>query len=120
MDEEDEGNTGNESDDESDADDCADESLNIVDIVWSNHGRVWYPAVVATLEDIPENIRQYLRRSLVGKRIVRWWSEKNVSALAEKNMESLARNQLDEFWANRSKLISKLYNQAVSENIVED
>ena len=40
VDEEDERNTDNVSDDESDADECADECLNIGDIIWGKHGRV--------------------------------------------------------------------------------
>ena len=58
--EEDEGDTNNKSDDESNADECADECLKIGDIFWGKHGRVWYAAVVAALEDLPKNICQYL------------------------------------------------------------
>ena len=68
----------------------------------------------------PENIRQYLGRNLEGKRIVKWWGEENISTLAEKNVEPLARNQADEFRANRSKLINKLYDKVVAESIIED
>ena len=59
VDDEDEGNTDKESDDESDAGVCADECLNIGDIVWGKRGMAWYPVVVAALEDVPENIRQH-------------------------------------------------------------
>ena len=68
----------------------------------------------------PENIRQYLGRNLEGKRIVKWWGEENFSTLAEKNVEPLARNQADEFRANRSKLFNKLYDKVVAESIMED
>ena len=56
VDEEDEENTNSESDNESNPDECTDECLNISDIFWGKHGRVWYAAVVA---DVPKNIRQY-------------------------------------------------------------
>ena len=113
-------NADNKCDDESDTDDCADDCFNIVDIVWGKYGRIWYPAVVAALEDVPKNICQYLGCNIEGKRIVKWWGEENVSALAEKNVEPLARNQVDEFWAKRSKVINKLYHQAVTKSIMED
>ena len=113
-------NADNEPDDESDADGCADDCFNIVDIVWGKYGRIWYPAVAAALEDVPENICQYLGCNIEGKRIVKWWGEEDFSALAEKNVEPLAQNQVDEFWAKRSKVISKLYHQAVTKSIMED
>ena len=62
VDEEDEGNTNNKSDDKSNPDECVDECLNVGDIFWGKHGRVWYAAVVAALEDVPKNICQYFIR----------------------------------------------------------
>ena len=60
VNEEDERDTNNKSDNESNANECADECLNIGDIFWGKHRRVWYAAVVAALEDLPKNIRQSL------------------------------------------------------------
>ena len=118
--EEDERNTNNESDNESDADKCADECLNIGDVVLDKHGIVWYPAVAAVLDDVPKNIRQYLGCNLEGERIVKWWGEASFSALAKYNVEPLAQNLVDEFQANRSKLISELYHQPVVASIMEE
>lgn len=115
----DEGNTDNESD-KSHADESANECLNIGDTVWGKHGRVLHPVVVAALEDVPKIICQHLARNLQEKRIVKWWSE-NFSPLVEKSVEPLApQNQDDEFKTNRSRLISRLYHQALAKTIIED
>ena len=78
---------------------------------------MWYPAKVVGLEDVPQNILHQLGRNLDGKTIVKWWGEENFSALHEKNVDMLARNKIDEFRANRSALISKMYHKAVAETI---
>lgn len=115
----DEGNTDNESD-KSHTDESANECLNIGDTVWGKHGRVLHPVVVAALEDVPKIICQHLARNLQEKRIVKWWSE-NFSPLVEKSVEPLApQNQDDEFKTNRSRLISRLYHQALAKTIIED
>ena len=122
VDGDDDGNTDDddlsgESENESDGE--GEDCVTIGDIVWGKHGRVWYPAKVVSNEDVPANTMRSLGRNLVGKVIVKWWGEENYSALQEKNVEKLARNQIDEFRANRSQLISKMYYQAVAETIDE-
>ena len=46
---------------------------------------------------------------------MKWWGEENFSSLLESNVELLARNKVDEYRANRSKTISKMYHLAVAE-----
>ena len=116
----DEGNNDHESD-KSHVDESANECFNIGDTVWGKHGRVSHPVVVAALEDVPKIICHHLAHNLQEIRIVKWWSEENFSPLVQKSVEPLApHNQDDEFKKNRSRLISRLYHQALAKTIIED
>lgn len=122
RDDEDDGKTDDDSDSDSDDEEetrDVDECTNIGDIVWAKHGRTWYPATIVGLDVVPPQVLQHLGRNLDKKQIVKWWGEENFSALDEKNIEPLARNKSDEFRANRSTYISKLYHQALAETISE-
>ena len=69
--------------------------------------------------DIPSETLQKLGRNVAGKVLVRWVGEGNYSALRENCVELLARNKTDEYRANKSNHISKMYHLALSE-IIED
>ena len=102
---------------ESSADEEDMESLIPGDIVWGRHGRVWYPAKVVDINEIPANVAQILGRAVKNKIVVKWWNEDNYSALPESKVEPLGRNKVDEFRANVSKTISMNYHLAVAEVI---
>ena len=100
-----------------DDDTTNDDNVSSGSIVWGKVGRIWYPGVVVTQEEVPPETLAKLGRNLVGKVLVRWMGEGNYSALRDNCVELLARNKIDEYRANRSNYISKMYHLAVSELI---
>ena len=69
--------------------------------------------MIIGVDDVPESTMKNLGRNILDEVLVKWWGEESYSALLEKNFKPLARNQVDEFRANRSQRISKLYHEAV-------
>ena len=47
------------------------------DIVWGKHGRIWYPAQMCTLNEIPEHVLLKLTKSIQGNVFIKWWGEDN-------------------------------------------
>ena len=42
--------------DESDDED-EEEEINPGDVIWAKHGRIWYPAQICSLNDVPSNLQ---------------------------------------------------------------
>lgn len=85
--------------------------------MWGKIGRIWYPAVVVTKDDVPPDTLGKLGRKVDGKVFVRWVGEGRYTSLNEKCVELLARNKTDEYRANRSNYIIEMYHLAFSELI---
>ena len=120
QDSDDEGQSDVDTDDvQTDSEDDAQDNVSPGTYVWGKIGRIWYPAIVVAQNDIPSETLQKLGRNVAGKVLVRWVGEGNYSALRENCVELLARNKTDEYRANKSNHISKMYHLALSE-IIED
>ena len=104
---------------ESDSTDGEDEQecVTVGDVVWGKHGRIWYPAQVCSIDEVPNDIYNKLGKKTEGKVIVKWWDENNYSMLPGNKVELLARNKIDEFRANRSSQIAKAYHSALADMI---
>ena len=80
--------------------------------VWRLSGRVWYPAKVCSLTDVPENI-QHLFCNNQQKLILKWYGEDNYFLVQERKVERLAENNVDAQRASRSTAMMVLYNTAL-------
>ena len=103
--------------DEEESDEAIDGHINVGTIVWGKHGRIWYPALVVSRDEVPEIALRKLGRNLDSKILIKWWGENNYSALRDNCVEQLARNRVDEYRAHRSNQITKMYHLAVAELI---
>ena len=72
------------------------------DIVWAQHGRIWYPAQVVTSGDLPPQLQKQFS-TLKEKVIVKWFGENNFSYLNPKQIDSLGKNLVDASRAAKSK-----------------
>ena len=82
------------------------------DVVWAKHGRVWYPAQICNLGDIPSALQKRFSNTNA-KLLVKWFGENNFSAVATTQIDFLGENLVDAARASRSKYIMEQYNIAL-------
>ena len=102
---------------ESDVEDTGDEDeeeFQPGDIVWDLHGRIWYPGLLCSVNDVPENVRDNFRVTN-NKYIIWWYGDAKFSPITR--VEKLGITQTDAKRASRSGAMQKLYNQALSDLI---
>ena len=80
MDENDVGQTDLSESDESDSEDNDSRTYSPGDIVWGKYGRFWYPAVIVSLTDVPEQFRKKFSR-VEDNFILKWFGEDRFSAV---------------------------------------
>ena len=78
------------------------DEYNLGDTVWAKYGRMWYPAEICCLADIPEHLQQWFPR-VENKLIVKWFGEENYSAVAYNQVDVLGENLVDAARAAKSK-----------------
>ena len=84
------------------------------DVVWGLCGRIWYPAKVCSLLDLPEDMQNSFRNSQQ-KLILKWYGENNFSLVRASKVEQLAENKVDAQRASRSAKMQILYNTALED-----
>ena len=84
------------------------------DIVWGLHGRIWYPGLLCSINDVPENVRDNFL--VTSNRYIMWWYGDEKFSLVSR-VEKLGITQTDSKRASRSGAMQKLYNQALSDMI---
>ena len=99
---------------EEESDDEEEEKFRPGDIVWGLHGQQWYPGVLCSAIDVPENIRKKFN-TIDNKYIIFWYGEENYSLVTK--VERLGITQIDAKRASRSSAIQKLYNRALNDLI---
>ena len=120
YDDDDNGQTDDEDQDddqiESDVEDTdeVEEEFQPGDIVWGLHGRIWYPGLLCSVNDVPENVRDNFRVTN-NKYIIWWYGDAKFSLVTR--VEKLGITQTDAKRASRSGAMQKLYNQALSDLI---
>ena len=90
QDPDDDGQSDLETDDNESDKTATGDNINVGTIVWGKHGRIWYPAVVVSRDEVPNITLQKIGRNLNGKILVKWRGENNYSALRENCVEQLA------------------------------
>ena len=112
ADEKDDGQTDDDDEDDDDASDSEgeDDEYQPGDVVWGLHGRLWYPGILTSINDVPADIRNKFR-SLDNRYIIYWYGEGKYGLV--RRVEKLGITQVDAKRAARSKTIQKLYNQAI-------
>ena len=113
TDDEDEEDDQIESDDD-ESDEEIDDEFQPGDIVWGLHGRIWYPGLLCSISDVPENVRENFRVTN-GRYIIWWYGDEKFSLVTR--VEKLGITQADSKRASRSGAMQKLYNQALSDLI---
>ena len=99
--------------DESDeSSDDEEDEFNPGDVIWAKHGRIWYPAQICTLSDVPSNL-QHRFRVQNNKVIVKWFRESNFSSVNSSQIDVLAENLVDAARAAKSTFIMDQYNIAL-------
>ena len=81
--------------------------------MWALHGRIWYPARVCTLAEVPENLKIRFQNNTSTKYIA-WWYGDGLYSLVSK-IEKLGTTQIDGKRAARSSEMQKLYNSALAD-----
>lgn len=115
YDEQDEGQTDLSDSDTSSSDDSESEDVDMVrpgDIVWGLSGRIWYPARICTLAEVPENLKHRFRNT--SSKYIAWWYGDGLYSLVTK-VEKLGETQIDGKRAARSSAMQKLYNEALAD-----
>ena len=102
--------------DESSTEENENEEHNPGDIVWAQHGRIWYPAQVVTSGDLPPQLQKQFS-TLKQKVIVKWFGENNFSYLNPEQIDSLGENLVDALRAAKSKYIMENYNIALGKRL---
>ena len=82
------------------------------DIVWGLSGRIWYPARICTLAEVPENLKHRFRNT--SSKYIAWWYGDGLYSLVTK-VEKLGETQIDGKRAARSSAMQKLYNEALAD-----
>ena len=119
----DDDNCCNDDDDDGQTDEASDTSdedneseFNPGDIIWAKHGRIWYPAQIYCLANLPEHIQSLFQRQKE-KVIVKWFGEDNYSSLNVKQVDVLGENLVDASRAAKSQFIMEQYNQALGQRL---
>ena len=81
--------------------------ISVGDIIWGKCGRIWYPARVCTLNDIPNNLRKKYRNTK-SKILVKWYGKNTYSLLNPSQVDRLAQNKMDGCRALKSDRMQKL------------
>ena len=108
VDSEDEGQT----DVDTDSDEEQEIDYKSGDIVWAKYGRIWYPAKVCCLADLPESLQVRFSK-YKDKLIVKWFGENMYSSVTASQIDVLEENLVDAARAARSSHILKQYNIAL-------
>lgn len=121
YDDDDNGQTDDEDEEEDKIESEAEESDEEIenefqpgDIVWGLHGRIWYPGLLCSINDVPENVRDNFL--VTNNRYIMWWYGDEKFSLVSR-VEKLGITQTDSKRASRSGAMQKLYNQALSDMI---
>ena len=111
FDESDEGQS-DQSDSDKSSEDEPDIRVRPGNIVWGLIGRIWYPARVCTVTELPENIKGKFK-NISNKHIVQWYGDNLYSLVGQ--VEMLGETQMDAKRASRSAEMQKLYNMALAD-----
>ena len=112
YDEDDAGQTDQSGSDDTDSENDDEDSIEPGNIVWGLLGRLWYPARICTLTEVPENIRA--RFTNTSNKYIAWWYSDGLYSLVSK-VEKLGITQLDGKRAAWSSDMQKLYNVALAD-----
>ena len=71
-DDDDDNDDQGQNDESDESSEIEEEEFNPGDVIWAKHGRIWYPAQICTLNDVPSNLQH---RFCVqnNKVIVKWF-----------------------------------------------
>ena len=103
--------------DESDeSSEIEEEEFNPGDVIWAKHGRIWYPAQICTLNDVPSNLQH---RFCVqnNKVIVKWFGQNNLSLGNSSQINVLGENLVDAARAAKSTFTMAKYNIALGKRL---
>ena len=93
---------------------CEIDCISVGDIVWGMCGRMWYPAKVGTLNDLPNYLIKRFRNT-TPKVIVKWYGKNTYALLKTTQIDRLAQNKVDGCRASRSDQMQQLYNSALAD-----
>ena len=80
------------------------EEFNPDDVIWAIYSRIWYPAQICSLNDVPSNL-QHRFRVQNNKVIVKWFGENNFSSVNSSQIDVLGENLVDAARAAKSTFI---------------
>ena len=114
-DDDDQGQT-DESDESDESSEDEEEQFNPADVIWAKHGRIWYPAQIYSLNDVPSNLQH---RFCVqnNKVIVKQFGENNFSSVKSSQIDVLGENLVDAARAAKSTFIMEQYNNALGKGL---
>ena len=101
-----------ESDESDESSEDEDEEFNLGDVICAKHGRIWYPAQICHLNDVPSNL-QHRFHVQNNKVIVKWFGENNFSSVNSSQIDVLGENLVDAARAAKSTFIMEQYNIAL-------
>ena len=81
------------------------------DVIWPKHSRIWYPAQICSLNDVPSNLQHWFPVQN-NKVLVKWFGENNFSSVSSSQIDVLHENLVDAARAARS--IMEQYNIALA------
>ena len=85
-------------------------------MIWAKHGRIWYPAQIRSLNDVPSNL-QHRFRVQNNKVIVKWFGENNFSSFNSTQTNVLGENLVDSARVAKSTFIIEQYNIALGKRL---
>ena len=88
------------------------EEVNPGNATWAKHGRIWYPAQICSLNDVPSNL-QHRFRVQNNKVIVKCFEENNFSSVNSSQIDVLDENLVDVARAAKFTFIMEEYNIAL-------
>ena len=110
-------------DDDDSQTDTSDESeedeeteFNPGDVIWAKHGRIWYPAQICSLSDVPCHL-QHRFPVQKSKLIVKWFGEENYSSVTATQVDVPGENLVDAARASISKFVTEQYNVALGQRL---
>ena len=92
------------------------EKVNPGDVIWAKHDRIWYPAQICCLNNVPSNL-QHQFRVQNNKVIVKWFLENNFSSVNSSQINVLGENIVDVARAAKSTFIVEQYNIALGKRV---
>ena len=110
------GDDEGQTDDETDTSEDEDSEFNPGDIIWAKYGRIWYPAQIYSLADVPVHLQSQFQGQKE-KVIVKWFGEDKYSSVLVNQLDVLGENLIDAARAAKSKYIMGQYNQALGQKL---